>query len=437
MEPNLKQTVLSLTKNADYQRIAKNFFSLGIIQVTNYLVPLLLLPYLLPTLGLAQYGVMVFAQTIIGYFESVMLYGFYFTAVQQVSQNNGDKEKQNKIVGRIMIAKIILATLSISLLLLLAFIVPRFEEIRILLLFGILYCIAHIFHFDWFFMGIQEMKNLTILNLVSRLFSIVWVFSMVKTDKDVAKAFLSVPIGYLITGICSLCLVVFKYKVKINFGSWKDGWEEIKNGFHFFYSQLMIRFYSADINIAILGFLADSATVGIYALAHRIFSILMLISHLVTVTAFPYLSGLFANKYAEYRKKTFQMFKLMALGFGFLAIIVFVFSGWIVGFINGQPNALSTTCLRLLCLSLFMSPFLQLINQVLVLHGRSKWLPILSSIAVVANLSVFFPAYTFFNVRGLAITNNIVFTLLMALGFWAMKKEKIIFDNKQNGLSIE
>ena len=430
MEPNLKQSVLLLTKNADYKRIAKNFFSLGIIQVTNYLVPLILLPYLVRTLGLAQYGVIVFAQVIIGYFESIMQYSFSLTAVNEISQNVKSKVAMAEIIKGVMGAKFILATISILLLVLLAFIIPRFGEIKVLLLWGTLYCIGSILNFDWFFQGIQEMKNLTFINIITRIFSLIWVFLTVKSSENTLQAFLTVPLGYVITGIVSLSLITFKYKIKIGFSGLQSALNEIKKGFHIFYSQLMVRFYTADINITILGFITDSATVGVYALAHRIFSLLMVMSGLITTTVFPYLSLLFTENYETYKSKTRLLFKFSAWAFGILAALVFIFSGFIITFINGKSNEVSTSCLQLLCLALFVSPFPPLINQVLLLHGRSKWLPVITTIAVAVNLILFVPLYTIFQVKGLAVTNIIVFCVLAFSGFWVIKKEALFSLNK-------
>ncbi|MEO7309799.1 MAG: oligosaccharide flippase family protein [Chitinophagaceae bacterium] len=437
MGPNLKQTVLSVTKNADYQRIAKNFFSLGIIQVTNYLVPLILLPYLVRTLGLAQYGVIVFTQVIIGYFESVMQYSFSLTAVNEVSQNVKSKEAISEIIKRVMGAKLLLAAISVSLIIIMAFIVPRFDGIKTLLLWGTLYCAGSILNFDWFFQGIQEMKNLTFINIITRIFSLIWVFCTVKSSENVLQAFLTVPLGYLITGIVSLFLLTWKYKIKIGFSGLQAAVNEIRKGFHIFYSQLMVRFYSADINITILGFIADNSTVGMYALAHRIFSLLIVMSGLITTTLFPYLSLLFKQNYEAYKTKTRQLFGFSALAFGFLSALVFIFSGKIISFINGKPNDVSTSCLQLLCLALFVSPFPPLINQVLIFHGRSKWLPAITTIAVLVNLSFFVPLYSAFQVKGLAITNIVVFCVLTFAGFWVIKKEQLFSLHKNQYNSIE
>src|SRR5580658_4032705 len=85
-----------------------NALSLYAVQGLNYLVPLLLVPYLLRTLGPNGYGAIVFAQALMGYAVLVTDYGFNLTAARDISIVRDDARAVAKIYWSTMAAKLIL-----------------------------------------------------------------------------------------------------------------------------------------------------------------------------------------------------------------------------------------------------------------------------------------------------------------------------------------
>ena len=63
----------------------QNIFALSFVQVLNYILPLLLIPYLLKTLGASGWGKIVFVQLVLQYFVVVVTYGFQWSAVNKIS----------------------------------------------------------------------------------------------------------------------------------------------------------------------------------------------------------------------------------------------------------------------------------------------------------------------------------------------------------------
>lgn len=74
-----------LQKIKNHKTIVKNTGYLSIIEVIRMAMPFIALPYVLKTIGASNYGLAVFAQTIISYFSIFINFGLDVSAVKDVS----------------------------------------------------------------------------------------------------------------------------------------------------------------------------------------------------------------------------------------------------------------------------------------------------------------------------------------------------------------
>ena len=67
---------------ADTKRLVENFFSLSVLNVINFIFPLILIPYLTRVLGVDGYGIYAFSFSILSYCMLFARYGFEFSATK-------------------------------------------------------------------------------------------------------------------------------------------------------------------------------------------------------------------------------------------------------------------------------------------------------------------------------------------------------------------
>jgi PST family polysaccharide transporter len=76
----------------DFKTILNNFFSLTLLKVLTYILPLITFPYLIRVLGVEKFGLIMFAQATMYYFEIVVDFGFNLSATREVALN-AEKKK--------------------------------------------------------------------------------------------------------------------------------------------------------------------------------------------------------------------------------------------------------------------------------------------------------------------------------------------------------
>lgn len=72
--------------NKDVRILTANFASLTFLQVFGYVFPLLTYPYLARVIGSEGFGYIALASSIICYFQTVVDFGFNFTATRDIAK---------------------------------------------------------------------------------------------------------------------------------------------------------------------------------------------------------------------------------------------------------------------------------------------------------------------------------------------------------------
>ena len=252
----------------DNNTILANFTYLSILQFVRIIIPLIILPILIRTLGVEKYGIVIFAQTIVFYFMIITTFGFEMSATKQISINRNDKNKVSEIVSAVLIIKIILFISSGLIFASIMFLIPKMNNYFLLFVFSFLFCLQEILVPVWFFQGLEKMRFITIIDVVSRVIFLLLIVLFISTKED----YLLVPIfrfiGVIVAGAISIYLIFFKEKIKFKLIAKDKLYYYFKDSLPFFYSK-----FSAVINdrtnTLLLGAFLGMSTVRYYDFVYK------------------------------------------------------------------------------------------------------------------------------------------------------------------------
>jgi PST family polysaccharide transporter len=310
------------------KRLSKNIFSLSIIQFSNYLIPLIIFPYIIRVIGPEKYGLIAFAQAFIGYFSLIIDFGFNLSATKEIALNKDNKNELDKIFSNVIITKGLLFLLSFILFSIITICFDKFRKdwlIYYLVFTGLL---GQLLSPTWFFQGIEKMKYITALDLISKSFFIFSIFIFVNKSSDYLIVPLLNSVSYIIAGIISITIILKIHKIKITIPSLKEILSQLKYGFHFFLSRLSVSAYTNS-NLFILGLTNNNTIVGYYSIAEKIYMALKNLYTPINDSLYPYMSK--EKDITLFRR----LFLLCTITNILMMLILFIFSDSIIYLITG------------------------------------------------------------------------------------------------------
>jgi len=163
-----------------YQRLIQNFTSLSILQIANFLFPLIVLPYVVRVLGPAKYGLINFAAAFIAYFNLISDYGFNLSGTKEISIIRDDKEKLSKTFSTIITIKLLLSIFSFLIFIPIVYFVPFFKNNWEVYVLSYGFVIGGVLFPSWFYQGMEQMKYITIIQVVIRSIVTALIFVLIK-----------------------------------------------------------------------------------------------------------------------------------------------------------------------------------------------------------------------------------------------------------------
>ena len=364
-----------------------NISSLGLVQMANYLIPIVIVPYVVRALRLEAYGTACYAQSIIFYLTLIVNYGFEYSATQEIAINKENKEKLGQIFWNVVHAKFILLLMTVAVLALLYFVMPQVHDDPSCFVIASLINIGYVLFPSWFFQGMEKMAKMSVFTFSVKFIGAVFTVILVHQPQDYKLYLLSLSAAQIAAGLAAFLYVVWSYHL-----DYVSSWncmrsDSVKKGFPIFVNTAFVN-SNMFAGIAIMGFFLDDTHVGVYSGAQKIImAIMMISSQPIAVALFPRISRKFSESRTaglEYLKKSLVYISAFSL---LVSLLTFFAAPTMVGIMLGQEFGDSIPLLKYMA----VLPFLVSLDTTMTVQGLygmqlQRFAPVVGGVTCAASI---------------------------------------------------
>lgn len=283
------KNIRNIANTKDKKRLLSNFFSLSVLQVFTYVLPLLTLPYLVRTLGVEIFGLVIFAQSFVMFFNILVDYGFALSATREISIHRDDKNKITEIFSAVITIKVILILFSLLILSIIVLIFDKFSANWELYYLTFLWVIGQALFPLWYFQGLEKMKYITIVNIITKLIFTISIFIFIRQKSD----YLLVPIlnglGVIVGSLFSFWIIYRHFDQSFKFQRLNILIFYFKESSQFFLSRVSVSIYTSA-NTFVLGLFTNTTMVGYYSIAEKLYIALQGFYSPIVQVLYPYVA---------------------------------------------------------------------------------------------------------------------------------------------------
>jgi PST family polysaccharide transporter len=388
--------------------VLENFISLSTLQSINYVLPVLVLPYLIRVIGFEKFGLIAFAQSLVQYFMILTDYGFSLTATREISLCRHEKGRVCAIFSTVMTIKMILAAASFLFLLALVHFIPKFKEDWLVYILSFGAVVGNTLFPVWLFQGQEKMRFISIINIIAGMIYASAIFILIKKPSDYLLAPILSSTFYLITGIVGLYVAFKKFDLEFIIQGYSNIAKELRTGWHMFISVVSINAYTTT-RVFAVGLLTNNVLTGYYAIGERIanaFQTFPLDS--LSQAIYPRLSHIFSKNKKRALNLMNRIQDSTTLIFVIAIPVVILASPLIVRIVCGTKYPEVILVLRLLLVGVFFVAINAFRVQFLLVSGKSKIYSKIHIAAAIFGLPLIFVSILYLSYLGAALSTVII-----------------------------
>lgn len=406
--------------------LIKNVFSLGLVQVSNLVLPLISLPIISRIIGPEKYGIINYASAVIAYFTLIINYGFDMTASREVAQNCDNLDKVNGIFSNILYTKILLFICSCFLFLLSIYFLPGLENEKLVAIYTYLICIGWVITPNWLYQGMQQLHRIAILNVLSKLIFTVAILLIIKEKNDYYLQPLVFSFSQILVGVISFVWAFKLYHIKLLKFQFRKIVKTLNDGKSIFFSLLTINLYTYT-SVVVLGFFNSSTEVGYYTAANRLISVAQAVMFApINQALFPFIGSAFGRSKEEGLNMIKKVFPSTLIISFLYCCLLLLFSRIMVKIIFGPSFNSAVTILQLLSFVPFIINCSTVLGiQAMVNLKMDKSFFHITLIGACISLPLNFLASKYFGAIGTAISYVIIEVMICFMFYMRLKKDSI------------
>jgi polysaccharide transporter, PST family len=422
--PESGSTFCSRLATAFRGQLVGNALSLCAVQGLNYLMPLLLLPFLLRALSPQGYGAIMFAQALIGYAVILTEFGFNFTAARDISIARDTPQEVARIYWTTMAAKLFLLSISLLLVALVVALTPRFRHDWPIFAASSLILLGNVAFPQWYFQGLEKLKDVAVVQAVAKCVVTASAIVLVRTPNDIytAAIILSSPqlMGAVVGRLMGkrLAPTIF-YRPKQS-----EIRLALQQSWYLFTGSISTTLY-LNTNTFVLGLMCGEHAVAMYSVGGKVVSTIQGLGTPITQSVFPRASLLFNGQRAAAWSLLRRVALIILPPISVICLLTGIFAPTIVHILAGGEYTSAERVLQILSVVPLLVTVAVLLSQVVMVNiGLTRQLSRIYLLVGLLNLVMLWPLINAFAETGAALALVIAETvgpilMILAIKRWA------------------
>lgn len=313
-----------------------NFINLSFIQVSNALLQLFLFPVIFRIIGLQYFGYVIVANSFAALLGIFINYGTNQSGIKDIALSRDNQKEKSNVFFSVIYVRLALFCIVVPVMVVLYYL--HIHNIIYYLFAGTI-ILAEVLNPLFFFIGIEKLIFFNIMNLVSKLASILLIVFFVHNAED--AYLVNMYIG--ITGILAY-LVLIAYatsRYSLVFAPPRIGpiLKLLKENFYLVFNSLSVHLQQSFFLFQ-LSFIATPLILGAYSLCDKIIWASRLLISSFSSAVYPKSTLMYQadpNKWKLYKHK---LNILLAIAFSIGGLCLFLFPGLFIKLITGKRNEL-------------------------------------------------------------------------------------------------
>lgn len=246
----------------------KNFIYLLGVKLADFLIPLLIFPWLAKILGPSQLGIYVVLQSIITIASVFGDYGYITFGTKKVATVFGDKNQLSNILSSIIAFRVTLSLFSglISVIIINKIYSIGSIDLNLAVFLNILF---NSLNLSFFFYGIDKVKNYSFVYTIGRFSMIPLIYLFVDRQEDLNTTLYINLLPLIIISIYSIFVIYGSFKIRFRPPRLSQLYKEATDGWYYFLPNLYSIFFTTFGVIGLKVYLPN-AEVGGYAAMERL-----------------------------------------------------------------------------------------------------------------------------------------------------------------------
>ena len=399
----------------------------GFGQLFNLVTPLLVVPYIVSVCGEENFGKTAVGMAIAFFLIVFIDFGSDIIGVREVAVNRDNPEVLNKIFTTTYVVKgiILLLVLTVASIIFLSF--PYFKSEKIMFILGLSVLIGQFLNPTWFLQGIENVKWITLLNIVSKCIYLVGIFFTIKKESDYIYINLWWGLGMIVSNFLVFIWIIKKHQFSFLMVNKDEVFKHIRNDFSMFSSQIFVslQLYAP---VVLISYFGNNLMAGQYRIVEQIIVIFKTYIFLFFNYVFPRVCYLIETDFKR-GIKNWLIYNSTNFVFVLFGMLFFYFYSYeIVSYFNPTNRYVLSNLLEVaVFIPLILAVSIPLKQLILALNYKRFYVR-LTSIMVILNLFAIVFLLPKFKVYG--VFYSLIATDLIVIIFYLyqLKKNKNFHD---------